>query len=533
MEKKFIYDPETAVVETVSGKVRGYFYDDVYIFKGIPYAKAKRFHAPEPVEPWEGVFQATSYGCVCPLLDMPKPNGELMVPHRYWVMDEDCQNLNIWSPGLDGEKRPVMVWLHGGGFFAGSAIEQVAYEGENMCKLGQVVVVSVNHRLNVLGYCDLSPFGEEYANSGNAGTDDLVAALKWLHGNIEKFGGDPENVTIFGQSGGGAKVTTLLQTPAADGLYAKGINMSGVIGPVLADAKGDGEKLGRALMEELKVDDVKALETVPYAALAAAYNKVKPELEKAGEYVGGVPHPNAFYKGEPIANGFRKETAHVPLMVGSVFGEFGSFAPTPYDRARLTEEEGIRLVKAELGKAAGEAGKEGTGTGKTDADELIELFKKAYPERNPVDILTMDFMFRAPEIEYIRARSNCSGGTWPYLFNLDMNVDGGRTPWHCSDIPYFFHNTELVPCTQEEGVTERVEKLIFDSVMAFAKTGNPENPEVPEWPASAPGKEFTLVIGKEPAVRENFDHALIPVLCKQMGAVFARNMEERMQDVQH
>ena len=235
MEKKFIYDEQTAVVETGKGKVRGYFYDDMYIFKGIPYAKARRFHAPEPVEPWEGVFQAVSYGCVCPLLDLPKPGGELMVPHRFWVMDEDCLNLNIWSPGLDGEKRPVMVWLHGGGFFAGSSIEQIAYEGENMCKLGQVVVVSVNHRLNILGYCDLSPFGEEYANSGNAGTDDLVAALKWIHDNIESFGGDPENVIIFGQSGGGAKVTTLLQTPAADGLYAKGINMSGVIGGALAD----------------------------------------------------------------------------------------------------------------------------------------------------------------------------------------------------------------------------------------------------------------------------------------------------------
>ena len=520
MEKKFAYDKETAVVETSKGKVRGYMYDDMYIFKGIPYAKAKRFHAPEPVEPWEDVFQAISYGYVCPLLDQPMPGpGELMVPHRYWAMGEDCLNLNIWSPGLDGEKRTVMVWLHGGGFFAGSSIEQIAYEGENMCKLGQVVVVSVNHRLNVLGYCDLSPFGEEYANSGNAGTDDLVAALKWLHDNVEKFGGDPENVTIFGQSGGGAKVTTLLQTPAADGLYAKGINMSGVIGPTLGDSKGNGEKLGHALMKELHLDDVKGLETVPYDALAAAYNKVKPDLEKAGEYVGGTPIPNAFYKGDPNVHGFRKETEHVPLMVGSVFGEFGSFAPTPYDRTKMTVEDGIRYVEEEVGKE--------------ESKELIDLFRKAYPERNPVDIMTMDFIFRTPEIPYIQARSKCSGGTWAYLFNLDMNFDGGRTPWHCADIPYFFHNTELAAYTQEAGVTERVEKLIFDSVMAFAKTGNPQNPEVPEWPACTPEKEFTLVIGKETAIRENFDHELIPVLGKCMGPVYARNMEKRMKDVQH
>ncbi len=519
MEKKFIYDEQTAVVETGKGKVRGYFYDDMYIFKGIPYAKARRFHAPEPVEPWEGVFQAVSYGCVCPLLDLPKPGGELMVPHRFWVMDEDCLNLNIWSPGLDGEKRPVMVWLHGGGFFAGSSIEQIAYEGENMCKLGQVVVVSVNHRLNILGYCDLSPFGEEYANSGNAGTDDLVAALKWIHDNIESFGGDPENVIIFGQSGGGAKVTTLLQTPAADGLYAKGINMSGVIGGALADAGGNGEKLVRALMEELKAEDVKALETVPYDALAAAYNKVKPALEKAGEYVGGSPHPNAFYLGEPVANGFRKETEHVPLMVGSVFGEFGSFAPTPYKRREMTPEAGAAFVEEEVGTE--------------EAGELIRLFQKAYPERNPVDIMTMDFIFRTPEIDYIRARSSCSGGTWSYLFNLDMNFDGGRTPWHCADIPDFFHNTELAPYTQEEGVTERVEKLVFDSVMAFARTGNPQNAEVPDWPASTPETEYTLVIGRESRIRENFDHELIPVLGKCMGPVLARMMAKQETEIQH
>lgn len=519
MEKSFIYDDKTAVVETEKGKVRGYFYDDMYIFKGIPYAKARRFHAPEPVEPWEGVFQAVSYGCVCPLLDLPKPGGELMVPHRFWVMDEDCQNLNIWSPGLDGEKRPVMVWLHGGGFFAGSSIEQIAYEGEAMCKLGQVVVVSVNHRLNVLGYCDLSPFGEEYENSGNAGTDDLVAALKWIHNNIERFGGDPENVIVFGQSGGGAKVTTLLQTPAADGLFAKGINMSGVIGGALADSGGNGEKLGRALMEELGVSDVKGLETVPYDALAAAYNKVKPALEKAGEYVGGTPYPNAFYLGDPLVNGFRKETEHVPLIVGSVFGEFGSFAPMPWRRQELTAEEGARIVEEEVGKE--------------ESVELLRLFSEAYPERNPVDIMTMDFLFRAPEIDYIRKRSGCSGGTWSYLFNLNMNFDGGRTPWHCADIPYFFHNTSLAPYTQEPGVTERVEKLIFDSVMAFAKTGNPENPEVPSWPECTQEKEYTLVIGNETGIRENFDHELIPVLGKCMGPVYARNMEKRMKDVQH
>lgn len=519
MEKKFVFNEDTALVQTKKGKVQGYFYNDIYIFKGIPYAKARRFHAPEEADAWAGVLQATSYGYVCPLLEMPKPSGELMVSHRFWVMDEDCLNLNIWTPGLDEIKRPVMVWLHGGGFFAGSAIEQNVYEGENMCRLGQVVVVSINHRLNILGYCDLSAFGKEYENSGNAGTDDIVAALKWIQENIRSFGGDPDNVTIFGQSGGGAKVTALLQTPAADGLYAKGINMSGVISDVLGDSVGSGETLGKVLMKELHVKNVKELEGVPYSNLAVAYRKAKAELEAKGEYVGCSPYPNGFYKGDPITYGFRLETGRIPLIVGSVFGEFASFSSCHYDRKHLSKEEGIQIVEQAVGKKK--------------AAELIRLFQMAYPERNPADILTLDFIFRHPEIEYIKLRSACNGKIWSYLFNLDMPFDGGRTPWHCADIPYFFHNTEMAPYTQEEGVTEKVEKLIFNSIMSFAKTGNPQNPEIPLWRTCTREKENTLIIGKDTRIGENFDHELISVLKKCMGSVYSEKMRVNKQNIQH
>lgn len=517
MEHLFTHNAETAVVETKRGKVRGYVYDNISIFKGIPYAKAKRFHAPEPVEAWVGVLDATSYGCVCPLLEMGKPDGELLVPHRYWIMDEDCQNLNVWTPSCDKEKRPVLVWLHGGGYEAGSAIEQIAYEGENMCRIGQVVVVSVNHRLNVLGYCDLSAFGEEYANSGNAGTDDIIVALKWVRENISRFGGDPENVTVFGQSGGGAKVTTLLQTPAADGLYAKGMNMSGVIGPLLADSKGSGEELVRAMMTELGAEDVKELETVPYHALASAYRKVKPRLAKEGKYVGGTPHPNAYYAGTPEENGFRKETAHIPLLVGTVYGEFTSFAPTPYDKSGMTKEQGEAYVAKALGDEA--------------ARRLLPMYQKAYPERNPVDMLTLDFLFRLPTQQYIRQRSGLNNCTYSYLFNLDLPVDGGRTPWHCADIPYVFHNTELVPATQESGVTEKIEAQIFESLMAFARTGNPNHPGLVQWPHSTPQEEYTMVFDKQTAVRCNFDEELMPLFAEYMGPVFLREREK--QNVQH
>lgn len=220
MGKIFDYDG-VPVLHTTSGDLKGYFYDGVYIYKGIPYAYADRFQMPVPSK-WDGVKDATNYGFVCPLQNQDTPNGELMVPHRYWPQDEHCQSLNIWTNKLDPEaKKPVLVWFHGGGYAAGSSIEQVAYDGVSIAKKGDSILVSVNHRLNILGYLDLSPFGKKYKNSANAGHADMVAALQWVHDNIALFGGDPENVTIFGQSGGGMKVIDLMQIPSADGKGGK------------------------------------------------------------------------------------------------------------------------------------------------------------------------------------------------------------------------------------------------------------------------------------------------------------------------
>ena len=519
--KSFRRDAETARVQTRQGAVQGYEQGGLKIFKGIPYAKAARFHAPKPCDPWEGVFDACSYGYVCPLMTNDPPRGELYVPHRYWPMDEDCLNLNIWTPECDGGKRPVLVWLHGGGFFAGSAIEQEAYDGAAMSSLGNAVVVSINHRLNVLGYFDLSDFGEEYANSGNAGGDDIIAALGWIHDNIAAFGGDPENVTVFGQSGGGAKVTTLLQSPAADGLYAKGIVMSGVIGPVLADAEGSGKKIAEAVMKELGLKSVKELEKADYAAFARAYRKVSPLLKAAGEYTGCCPHPNAFYLGDPLRVGFREETKKVPLMVGSVFGEFTSFSPMPWDREKLSGEEQEAVVRKIWGEEI--------------AGELLPLFREAYPERQAVDLLRADFIFRGPEIPYIAARSRLNGCTWSYLFNMDQPIDGGNTPWHCCDIPYVFHNIDLVEYPGgpgAEGLAEKVQEEAFRSVMAFARTGDPNNGTIPQWPASREGKEAVLVLDGNTRVLENFDHALIRGLEKHAGEI-SRKMAEFAGQIQH
>ena len=300
MAGQFQYD-SLPVVETKAGKLRGYQWEGTYIFKGIRYARAKRFQLPEEAEPWEGVREAASYGFVCPMLTRDNPQGELLVPHRYWPQDEDCLSLNIWSQSLDrSAKKPVLFWIHGGAFSMGSSIEQKAYNGENMSKYGDVVVVTVNHRLNILGYFDMSPYGEKYAGSANAGQADLVAALLWVRDNIEAFGGDPGNVTIFGQSGGGMKVSGLMQTPEADGLFHKGMIMSGVAGDILPYSTGDSRPLIRAMLEELGLteDEAGRLETIPYHDLAAAYNRVSPAVAGAGGYIGCTPKPDDFYKGE-------------------------------------------------------------------------------------------------------------------------------------------------------------------------------------------------------------------------------------------
>lgn len=499
MMKTFRYD-DVPVLETTSGKLKGYFYDGAYIFKGIPYAYADRFQMPSETK-WEGIKDATSYGFVCPLMSQDTPSAELLVPHRYWPQDEHCQNLNIWTNTLDEQvKKPVVVWLHGGGYFAGSSIEQEAYDGFNMCMKGDVVVVSVNHRLNILGYLDLSPFGEKYRNSGNAGHADIVAALKWVQENIALFGGDPDNVTIFGQSGGGMKVADLMQIPAADGLFHKGLIMSGVGSASLLPAcTGDGRQIVTALLGELGLteDKVGVLETVPYAELVKAYMKVSPAIAMKGGYIGGAPLVNDYYKGNPLDFGLREHAHTIPLMVGSVFGEF-SFAPAPYNKKELT--------KVEMESIIGEVYKERT-------QEMIEAFAAAYPDKNPVDLLNIDRAMRQPskQLANLHAQKG-NAGTYLYEFTLEFPFMHDKIAWHCSDIPFFFHNTDRVEICGMPGVSDVLEEQIFGAFMAFVRNGCPDCEKLPAWPAVTADREPTMIFDRKCEVRINFDDSLYALI---------------------
>ena len=219
------------IVLVRAGKLRGFRDGRTLTFLGVPYAQAGRFEMPQAVTAWDDIKSAQTFGPVCPIPQQTVVGiDDFVFPHRYWVENENCQVLNIWTQNLTPRsKKPVMVWMHGGGFTNGSAMESYAYDGKSLSEFGDVVVVSVNHRLNIIGTLDLSAYGAAYADSRNTGMADLVAALQWVHDNIETFGGDPGNVMIFGQSGGGGKVTRLMYMPAAQGLFHKVICESGSV----------------------------------------------------------------------------------------------------------------------------------------------------------------------------------------------------------------------------------------------------------------------------------------------------------------
>ena len=499
MAKKFLCSDTAPIVSTKYGKLRGFQTDDLYCFFGVDYAQAKRYEEPREIDSWDGVKDALNYGYVCPLMNQDVADKELLVPHRYWLMSENCLNLNVWTTSLERTaKKPVMVWFHGGAYTAGSSIEHICYEGDNLAKYGDVVMVSVNHRLNVIGYLDLADYGEEYKNSANLGNADLVASLKWVRDNIESFGGDPENVTIFGQSGGGMKVINLMNTPEANGLFHKAIIESGV------DAIRDGgdtkivvEKMLNKLSDNATVEDLK---TLPYARLVEIYQEVVFELkDQKGVHYGSWPKQNEWYLGDPCSVGFSENAKKIPVLVGSVMGEF-NFEKGVEGKYKLSEEECMALVKEKYGE---------------HSEELIEEFKKAYPGKNLTDALYLDQIFRAPTKNFIQKRlaDNCTD-TYCYMFTYDFPIDGGKVAWHCSEIPFAFHNTEKTALYNVEGETDIIEQRFFEAFVNFAKTGKPSSSALPLWPKCEVGAEKCMIIDKECYVATNFDNELLNILDK-------------------
>ncbi len=486
------------VARTADGALRGFYLDGQYIFQGIKYADARRFHAPEPVKPWEGVKEATNYGYICPVANEPMPTGELLIPHRFWPSNEHCQYLNIWTGSLEaGAKKPVILWLHGGGYSSGSSIEQTAYEGDALARFADAVVVTLNHRLNILGFLDMSSFGPEYANSVNAGMADILEALRWVRRNIAAFGGDPENVTLVGQSGGGGKISTLLQTPAAAGLFHKAIIMSGIF-------EGGEEKpvdhrefiLETMLLLGIPESQPEKLEKVPYDVLMRAFNRVSlKKLREENKLISWGPVPNGWYLGDPMRVGFSEHAKRIPTIAGTVIAEFSGFAP-----AGAAEDPAAVLARVK--ETYGDRG-----------EELAEKFRAAYPDKDLSLLLKLDVGARLATTRYIEEKARVSSApAYLYLFALDFDVDGPRPAWHCSDIPFLFHNTARVPSANMEGVSDRLEREVAGAAAAFARTGDPNHPDMAFWPAYEDGKKATMIFDRRTRAGENYDRDLMEAL---------------------
>ena len=468
-----------AVAQTANGKVAGYIQDGVTIFKGIPYAKANRFEAPVQADSWEGIRSCRQYGPVSPQgARSGWANDEIAFAFNWndGVQGEDCLRLNVWTPALDSRKRPVMVWLHGGGYSAGSGQELPSYDGTSLAFAEDVVVVSINHRLNVLGFLDLSAYGEKYAKSANAGLLDIVASLKWVRDNIAAFGGDPSNVTIFGQSGGGGKVTTLLATPCAKGLFHKAIVQSGSMLRTMESKYS--RKIGIATVRNLGLDasSIDKISEVPYGELLAAGEKaiaqVKAEADRDGVasfIFGWAPTVDgAVLPSQPFDPQAPAISAEIPMIIGTTRHEFSMTTYVPALR-NAGREEVIGILKGRYG--------EGT-------ERFLELFAKAYPGSKPADMLDADFVFRPSAIEQaLRKSLQGAAPVYMYMFNWESPVlHGILRSTHCMEIPFVFNNADR-HASMTGGGAQAMElaSKMSHCWAEFARCGKPSAEGLPEW----------------------------------------------------
>ena len=499
---------EATVVQTVSGKVAGYIDNGIFTYKGIPYAKAERFMPPVPADSWDGIRSSRAYGPTAP---QGKRTGWYSDEQAFafsWddgFADEDCLRVNIWTPGInDNKKRPVMVWLHGGGYSSGSGQELPSYDGKNLASKGDVVVVTLNHRLNVLGFLDLSAYGEKYAHSGNAGLLDLTAALDWVQANIENFGGDASNVTIFGQSGGGGKVSTLLATPSAKGKFHKAIVQSGSMLRTM-ESKWS-RRIGKAVVESLGINPAKLddLQKIPYENLLAAgekaIEKVRAEAEKEGfssfifgwaPTVDGCVLPR-----HPFDPAAPEQSKDIPMMLGTTIHEFTISAYVPQFRD-ITKEAAAEYLKTSYGDKTA---------------EFIEIFEKTYPNYQPKDLVDTDLIFRPGTVEQANIKSRQGGApVYTYMFTWESPVlDGIFRSTHCMEIPFVFNNADR-HASMTGGGSEAIKlaDIMSQAWINFARTGNPNTEELPEWPAYNCTEGATMFFDNICEVKYNHDKELI------------------------
>ena len=470
---------KTDTTVTVTGcQLSGAVENGIYQYLGVPYGEAKELFVPaEPVTPWEGVREATAYGSISYQSGMFGQAAQTAGENE----SNNAQNLNIWTPGLDDAKRPVMVWLHGGGFSAGSANE-AQVDGENLSRLGDVVVVGVNHRLGVYGHLALSSYGEKYRYSANVGMMDVVDALKWLKENAEAFGGDPNNITLFGESGGGAKVLTMMCSPYAKGLFRRGIVESGAtegMGVSFAE-KEVSVDLGRTIVEKLGVTQIEDIQKVSYGDLQAAATEAQNEIAEKYKIPVSIGTGYAF-EWEPVVEGdflpqhpvqetgFADAARDYPLLIGSNLNEWNLFMADLLRHTDLTDET----------KAA---------------------FAEAYPNEKASELENLDTLLRLPLLKITAHKADQNGApVYSYLFTKQAGAAGS---YHGAEIPYVFHNTD--------------DKALADTVAglwaSFARDGVPALPGVDAWEPYTRESGAVMILDDETYLAHHHDEKLLSLL---------------------
>lgn len=496
----WIADPTYVVAETAFGNVRGVDAEGIKIFKGIPYgastAGKNRFMPPVDPVKWTGVKDALNYGPSAPQTEpgTRRTTSDLAVAGAGLTSEsEDCLVLNVWTPGLrDNRKRPVMLWCHGGGFSSGSGSSPVT-EGANLARRGDVVVVTINHRLNVLGFTNLAEFdARNFAQSGDVGMLDIVHALKWVRSNIAQFGGDPNTVTVFGQSGGGRKVGTLLAMPSAKGLFHRAIIQSG---PTIKLVERDqAARVASELLAKLGLNksQMHELQNLPVDRIMSAYFATVRSMNVDQMTMGFSPavdgravpqHP--FH---PVASDV---SAGVPVMLGSTRTELTSGAAA--EMFSLSESAMMERVRTLLGESA---------------SRVVEAYQQANPGAAPSDIyflIASDNRYGAPVMKIAERRAALGKGpVFLYYFRWESPVDGGRlkSP-HTIEIPFAFHNLKASRLTSSSAEAPALADKVSDAWLAFARKGDPNTSKLPRWLAFNPKDRPTMVFNNQSTVEND------------------------------
>jgi para-nitrobenzyl esterase len=498
------------VVETAYGRIRGYVRNGIYAFKDIPYGADtsgdNRFMPPQKPAPWTNVRPCLHHGFVSPQAARAgwKNNEESWL--FTWddgIQSEDCLNLNVWTQATDRGKRPVMVWLHGGGFSAGSATELPSYDGENLARRG-VVLVSVTHRLNVFGYLNLAAYGDKFATSGNVGMLDIGAALEWVRDNIANFGGDPSRVTIFGQSGGGGKVTALMAMPAAKGLFHRAIVESGSL-LTSATMESSGTLADKLLKQlQLSGSDMDKLQQMPFEDLEKAARDVTQmrlpasgviDFRRIGRSLGWSPVAgNTALPSQPFDPGAPDVSASVPMIVGNTLNEFVN---------GINKPEAFKMTAEELQTNV-------TNIYKEKAGDVIATFRKSFPNTNNFQLWSAIATggVRATTLEQVR-RKTAQHAAPAYCYRFDWQtpiLDARPMAFHCSELAFVFDNTARCEnMTGNSAAARALATKMSEAWVHFATSGDPNHGKIPRWKPFDPETNGTMVFDNECAFREHLD----------------------------